>query len=209
MKITNTEQFLKCIGDNGKVKEPITLAEGCTFWDLINLTSLEGVILAEGCTFLDLTSLTSLEGVTLAEGCTFLGLTSLTSFEGVTLANGCSFWDLTSLTSLEGVTLAEGCEFGGLSEDISLSANPSDEEMKIISQIQIENLKMKFWHCGTSHCLAGWAQIISGRDIDDGKALSDGRELLPSLSHLFFAPDKPVKKLLLELQDKSNALASA
>jgi len=140
------------------------------------------------------------EPITMAEGCEFFGLESLTSFEGITMAKGCKFFGLTSLTSFDVITMAKGCKFLGLNSSIKLSATPSEEEMKIIKQIPIEKINMSSWHCGTAHCLAGWAQVISGRPMRDSTAISDGRELLPSLSHLFFAPDEPVKKLLMKLQ---------
>jgi hypothetical protein len=34
------------------------------------------------------------------------------------------------------------------------------------------------WHCGTSHCVAGWAQIMGGRKEDADTALDDARELI-------------------------------
>ncbi len=218
--ITSTRELKKFIGVDGRVTESVTLAEDCVLWGLINLTSLDGITLAEGCELWELNNLTSLDGITLAEGCVLYdlinlksldgitlakdcqlwGLTNLTSLDGITLAKGCELYNLTNLTSLDGITLAEGCMLHGLNKDINLSANPSAEEMKIIKQIPVDELDMSKWHCGTSHCLAGWAQVISGRELNDHEALDDGRELLPSLSHLFFAPNEPVKKLLMQLQ---------
>jgi hypothetical protein len=52
-------------------------------------------------------------------------------------------------------------------------------------------LNMTNWHtCETTHCIAGWAQVFSGRDIDINTAYDDGRELVPSLHHLFFLPTR-------------------
>ena len=34
------------------------------------------------------------------------------------------------------------------------------------------------WHCGTQHCFAGWAQILSGRDADVTTARRDARIFL-------------------------------
>ncbi len=31
------------------------------------------------------------------------------------------------------------------------------------------------WHCGTSHCFAGWAQVLSGKEEDDATVRSDAR----------------------------------
>ena len=107
--IHNTEEFLALIGPDGRVTEPVQLAEGCELDDLTGLRSLDGVTLAEGCALYDLTGLRSLEGVTLAEGCVLFGLTGLTSLDGVALAEGCWLDNLTGLTSLNGVNLVEGC----------------------------------------------------------------------------------------------------
>lgn len=39
---------------------------------------------------------------------------------------------------------------------------------KIIKQIQKEprKLNMEEYHCGTSHCIAGWATVLTGRKKD-------------------------------------------
>lgn len=34
------------------------------------------------------------------------------------------------------------------------------------------------WHCGTSHCFAGWAQVMSGKNPSDLSASDDAREWL-------------------------------
>jgi len=34
------------------------------------------------------------------------------------------------------------------------------------------------WHCGTKHCFAGWAQILSGKPANDATARVDAREWL-------------------------------
>lgn len=31
------------------------------------------------------------------------------------------------------------------------------------------------WHCGTSHCFAGWAQVLSGKPADETTARRDAR----------------------------------
>jgi hypothetical protein len=56
-----------------------------------------------------------------------------------------------------------------------------------------ERLYMVGWHCGTSHCIAGWAQVLAAGDGVDGitvsnaMALPDGNVLL-GMKHsgLFF-----------------------
>ena len=34
------------------------------------------------------------------------------------------------------------------------------------------------WHCGTSHCFGGWAQVLGGRPADEMTVQKDARELL-------------------------------
>lgn len=38
-----------------------------------------------------------------------------------------------------------------------------------------ETWNQESWHCGSSHCLFGWAQIMSGCDEVDFNARTDGR----------------------------------
>lgn len=47
------------------------------------------------------------------------------------------------------------------------------------------------WHCGTAHCLAGWAQVLAG-DIRKHPA-DEGIRLIPCASHLFYAWDFTVR----------------
>jgi hypothetical protein len=34
------------------------------------------------------------------------------------------------------------------------------------------------WHCGTTHCFAGWAQVLSGRPASDATVRRDARQFL-------------------------------
>ena len=34
------------------------------------------------------------------------------------------------------------------------------------------------WHCGTQHCFGGWAQILSGKEVDPKTARRDARKFL-------------------------------
>ena len=59
-------------------------------------------------------------------------------------------------------------------------------------EIQVENLKavlhqiethpetwkQSSWHCGTSHCFAGWAQIMAGKPALDSTVRVDARKWL-------------------------------
>ena len=84
------------------------------------------------------------------------------------------------------------------------------EEVEILDQIDVDHCAMETWHtaCGTSHCLAGWAQWIKDdhAEIDlyaidsDSNALAAGLKYLPNISILFYAPTVAVQKWLREKQ---------
>jgi hypothetical protein len=70
---------------------------------------------------------------------------------------------------------------------------PFDDEqirrLDVITQIiadSPESFLMWTYHCGTAHCLAGWGQITSGKEIDSLTADRDGAEYLPSVKNLFY-----------------------
>ncbi|MDE2000043.1 MAG: hypothetical protein KGI52_14085, partial [Burkholderiales bacterium] len=62
------------------------------------------------------------------------------------------------------------------------------------------------WHCGTTHCFAGHAQIAAGKAPDDDTASADAREWL-SLTRAeadwYFSPNRTLSELrtLLEPLD--------
>lgn len=65
----------------------------------------------------------------------------------------------------------------------------SDAEWEIVKQIPLDrHMDMACWHapCGTTHCLAGWAQVLTGKK---GVAERWGREYLPSLQRYFYMTD--------------------
>jgi hypothetical protein len=79
---------------------------------------------------------------------------------------------------------------------------PTEAEIEFLRSIPIDRLRMEQWHgggwkpsepgdCGTTHCLAGWAQAKSGdlmiRKMEPSAA---GRKLIPNLSYLFYASDE-------------------
>jgi hypothetical protein len=51
---------------------------------------------------------------------------------------------------------------------------------QIIEQIEKhpETWNQKLWHCGTTHCYAGWAQIFSGKEPDSITVIHDAIEWL-------------------------------
>jgi len=54
------------------------------------------------------------------------------------------------------------------------------------------------WHCGTKHCFAGWAQILSGKEPNVHTVRTDAREFLdidkPYADYLF-DPDRTINDL--------------
>jgi hypothetical protein len=77
--------------------------------------------------------------------------------------------------------------FGSLDED---------GLMRSVAAAVIErpgSLKMDAWHCGTSHCIGGWACVLSeyaARIEKESNAETAAHAMLPSYSHLFFTDDK-------------------
>jgi hypothetical protein len=76
---------------------------------------------------------------------------------------------------------------------------------KVLDHIEAhpETWDQATWHCGTSHCFAGWAQIMSGKEADQKTVVGDAREWLDLSSAdaaWFFRGDA-------KLQDFRNALS--
>ena len=48
---------------------------------------------------------------------------------------------------------------------------------KVLDQITAhpETWKQSSWHCGTQHCFAGWAQLLSGQPADENTVRRDAR----------------------------------
>lgn len=83
----------------------------------------------------------------------------------------------------------------------------SDELARIIAAKVLHepgDLVMGEWHsdCGTAHCLAGWAEfIVDNVRTDFALTHARGRQLLPTLSHLFFAYEDEVMEVLRKIDD--------
>src|SRR5215469_18928586 len=43
--------------------------------------------------------------------------------------------------------------------------------------------KQDDWHCGTSHCFGGWAQILSGKPANNATVRRDARVFLELTAH--------------------------
>ena len=61
-----------------------------------------------------------------------------------------------------------------------------------------ETWNQKKWHCGTSHCFAGWAQILSGKEPDQFTVRKDARVFLglsrPEANY-YFAGSRTLEEL--------------
>jgi hypothetical protein len=68
---------------------------------------------------------------------------------------------------------------------------------KVLDQIQShpETWKQSSWHCGTTHCFAGWAQILAGKSPDGDTVRRDARmflELSLADADYLFAQHRPL-----------------
>jgi hypothetical protein len=81
---------------------------------------------------------------------------------------------------------------------------PVDEEalIKEIAENVLSrpgSLKMDSWHCGTSHCLAGWACVLSpiGAEVESKESTEiAGAALLPNYAQFFFSSNEKVLDIL-------------
>lgn len=92
-------------------------------------------------------------------------------------------------------------------------AEPTQAEIDFLRRIPIDRLVMSEWHgkdwcadkpgdCGTTHCLAGFAQAWSeDQEIRKMEPSAAGRKLIPNLSYLFFAPQALVEKVIRQYQE--------
>ncbi len=65
------------------------------------------------------------------------------------------------------------------------------------------NLDMSSWHCGTSHCIAGWVQVVEGRRLNDRAALDGIRYAWPA-AHMFHATDDEALQFLEDREYANN-----
>ena len=71
------------------------------------------------------------------------------------------------------------------------------------------SLKMSTWHCGTSHCLAGWACVINPDAMQLEKELGGeegtriaGSVFLPNYANLFYEDNETVLKVLKQVANE-------
>ena len=63
------------------------------------------------------------------------------------------------------------------------------------------SLNMGRWHCGTTHCLAGWATVINpvaGMIEKNTSTEVAGCAVLPNYAHLFYSDNDTVLNILKE-----------
>jgi len=109
---------------------------------------------------------------------------------------------------------ASGAKIG----DVKIG-KPTPAEIEIFRTIlaNIDRLEMNTWHgegwnhdndetdCKTTHCMAGFAQCCGDAKVRRMDTLDAGRLMIPSASHLFFAPNPVVEKWLREQVENAAA----
>ncbi len=61
------------------------------------------------------------------------------------------------------------------------------------------------WHCGTSHCFAGWAQVLSGKEENDATVRRDARMFFGfnrQEADYYFHGDRKLEELKTALLDE-------
>ncbi len=62
-----------------------------------------------------------------------------------------------------------------------LNVKPNAENLRaVLAQIEAhpETWKQSEWHCGTSHCFFGWAQVMAGKPAMESTVRRDARQFL-------------------------------
>ncbi len=61
-----------------------------------------------------------------------------------------------------------------------------------------ESWDQRHWHCGTTHCFAGWCQVLAGKRANNDSCQSEVNELLglnSADSHWAFSPYRTIGEL--------------
>lgn len=159
-------------------------------------------------------SLKTLDGVHCDRRAVLRQCDNLQTLGNAVLGTGVRLENLHRLESLGTATFGNAVELNGMPDGIDFGTPElTDDELRIVQQIKLDMVELSMWHsdspgCGTAHCLAGWAEAIHCRDNDlpIGKsgesAYRIGCDLLPHLSHLFFAVKckQSVREMLVRLQ---------
>jgi hypothetical protein len=79
---------------------------------------------------------------------------------------------------------------------------------QVLDQIQQhpETWKQDTWHCGTTHCFAGWAQILSGCEANTDTARRDARiwlDLSIAEADWLFSPMSTMENFVEMLENRA------
>ena len=175
----------------GKIKGDLTLLKGD---DAAAVTSIGGSLdVSEGATC-DLPAVTSIGGsLDVSEGAT-CDLPAVTSIGGYLYVSEGATCDLPAVTSIGGYPVPEPAI--------------AQARLRAIADRVVNDpaaLDMGEWHCGTQHCIAGWAVHLEpgGYDLEKkvGSTLQAGNILLgPDASKFFFAEKSKALAMLADAQ---------
>ena len=133
-------------------------------------------------------------------GCT--GLTEVPAFPKATTVylSGCT--GLTEVPAFPNATTVSlrGCT--GLTRIFGRTVNSAEQARPYLEQIATNalpnHLKMSRVHCGTSHCIAGWAGVLFPDPVRTGWELVDAIALLGNEAHAVFYEGDDTGRQFLE-----------
>ena len=133
-------------------------------------------------------------------GCT--GLTEVPAFPKATTVylRGCT--GLTEVPAFPNATTVylRGCT--GLTRVFGKAVNSAEQARPYLEQIATNalpnHLRMEIVHCGTSHCIAGWAGVLFPEHVRRGWELVDAIALLGNEAHAVFYEDDDTGRQFLE-----------
>ena len=134
------------------------------------------------------------------EGCT--GLTEVPAFPNATTVDLVGCTGLTEVPAFpKAITVyLSGCT--GLARILGRPVNSAEQARPYLEQIAANalpnHLKMDSVHCGTSHCIAGWAGVLFPEDVRREWELVDAITLLGNEAHAVFYEDDDTGREFLE-----------
>ena len=133
-------------------------------------------------------------------GCT--GLTEVPAFPNATTVylSGCT--GLTEVPAFPKATTVHLSGCTGLARILGRPVNSAEQARPYLEQIAANalpnHLKMDSVHCGTSHCIAGWAGVLFPEDVRREWELVDAITLLGNEAHAVFYEDHDAGREFLE-----------
>ncbi|WP_176495675.1 hypothetical protein [Sphingomonas sp. HMP6] len=149
--------------------------DGTTFAASVGVRNCPGFTgFPDGTTFAAWVEVRNCPGFTgFPDGTTFAASVGVINCPGFTgFPDGTTFASWVRVIDCPAFTGSRGCTFRGHAIAFGDEANERIRRIAAIVQAEPTRLKMSEWHCGTSHCLAGWGVHQEG---DKGAALE--REL--------------------------------